>query len=147
MYRTLNAVVVMLAGAMPLAAGAQDATAAKREDLDVTLRIITSPDARLPDEIVRRIPLPPAPRADDRARARSTGEQSAADERANEVDSKRDSSDFGREMSERARDLAKEAAAQREDAGRSIAEEARRNNPGPPNPPPGGPPSTPPGRP
>jgi len=30
----------------------------KRNDLDVTMQIIVDPDAKLPDEVVRRIPLP-----------------------------------------------------------------------------------------
>src|SRR5687768_6439968 len=30
----------------------------KRDDLDVTMQIIVDPDAKLPDEVVRRIPLP-----------------------------------------------------------------------------------------
>jgi hypothetical protein len=44
---------------------AQTSPAPNRDDLDVTMRVIVDPDAKVPDEIVRRIPLPkpaqPAP--------------------------------------------------------------------------------------
>src|SRR5262245_19517613 len=37
---------------------AQESPAQRRDDLDVTMRVIVDPDAKVPDEIVRRIPLP-----------------------------------------------------------------------------------------
>ena len=46
---------------------AQSPPARNRDDLDVTMHVIVDPDAKVPDEIVRRIPLPkpaqPAPGA------------------------------------------------------------------------------------
>jgi hypothetical protein len=39
-------------------AAAQEQPQGKRDDLDVTMQIIVDPDAKLPDEVVRRIPLP-----------------------------------------------------------------------------------------
>ena len=57
--------VIMRAGVVPaafllLCLTAQSAAAQqeKRNDLDVTMQIIVDPDAKLPDEVVRRIPLP-----------------------------------------------------------------------------------------
>ncbi len=37
---------------------AQTPPARNRDDLDVTMHVIVDPDAKVPDEIVRRIPLP-----------------------------------------------------------------------------------------
>ena len=37
---------------------AQSPPARNRDDLDVTMHVIVDPDAKVPDEIVRRIPLP-----------------------------------------------------------------------------------------
>ena len=53
---------VMLAAVVALGSFTQHAAAQqsqeKRDDLDVTMQIIADPDAKLPDEVVRRIPLP-----------------------------------------------------------------------------------------
>ena len=89
-------------------------------DLDVTMRIITDPDAKLPDEIVRRITLPrPAPPAEDRRdEDRSTGLDRA--EQAREQGRQ-----FGQDVADSARD---------------HAEEARRNANPPGRPDPGAPP-------
>ena len=46
------------------AAGAQDKREPKNDELDVTMQIIVDPDAKLPDEVVRRIPLPERKPAD-----------------------------------------------------------------------------------
>lgn len=95
-----------------------------RDDLDVTMQIIVDPDAKLPDEVVRRIPLP----------ARKPDALPAA---AKEPAGKGEQPDRGR--SEAARELARErsqqASEQREQARRSVVEE-RRRNPGPPSEPP-----------
>jgi hypothetical protein len=42
----------------------------KRDDLDVTMQIIVDPDAKLPDEVVRRIPLPTRKSAESLVRHR-----------------------------------------------------------------------------
>src|SRR6185436_10841760 len=59
---------VMLAAVVALGSFAQRVDAQqsqeKRDDLDVTMQIIVDPDAKLPDEVVRRIPLPARKSAD-----------------------------------------------------------------------------------
>lgn len=106
----------------------------KRDDLDVTMQIIVDPDAKLPDEVVRRIPLPERKAADP-------SEQSA-DKKAAKPDaadagrqSAREAKELGREMADSAKQRAQDAAEQREQARRAAAEE-RRRNPGPPDRPP-----------
>lgn len=113
------------------------ASGSKNDDLDVTMQIIVDPDAKLPDEVVRRIPLPerkatpPAnPNAEPKAKGNEKQDKSAA----------REAKDLGREASQTDKDRAKE---QREQARRAAAEERRRNNDkdhGPPKTPPGHPP-------
>ena len=98
-----------------------------QDDLDVTMQIIVDPDAKLPDEVVRRIPLPERKPADS---TKPTAEKKAEKAAAAEA----------RETAREAKDVAKqEAAEQREQARRSRAEDRRRNdppgNPGNPNPP------------
>lgn len=123
---------------------AQQKPEAARDDLDVTMQIIVDPDAKLPDELIRRIPLParkptqPAPASGKDA---DKSDPPASDRADKGQERAREAQELGREMSERAKDLAKEAAEQREQARRSTAEE-RRRNPGRPDPP--GRPPTPP---
>jgi hypothetical protein len=107
---------------------AQDKPAPKPDDLDVTMQIITDPDAKLPDEVVRHIALPPR----KPAAAPANNATDAADKGQERA---REAKELGREASERAKERAKEAAEQREQANRSIADE-RRRNPDPPKPPP-----------
>lgn len=102
-----------------------------QDDLDVTMQIIVDPDAKLPDEVVRRIPLP------ERKPAEST--QPAADKQPDNKAEKSVASE-AREAAREAKDVAKqEAVEQREQARRSRAEDRRRDNPpgnpGHPNPP------------
>lgn len=126
----------MTACLMASLAGLAEAQTQQEEsgELDVTMRVLTDPDARLPDEIVRRIPLPAAP---------SPGQRGEPDANADQgQQTAQEASEAGREIAEQAREQAQEAAEQHRDAGRAIAEEARRNA-GPPQPPPG-PPVTPP---
>ena len=107
----------------------------KRDDLDVTMQIIVDPDAKLPDEVVRRIPLPERKPADQSA-------QSTKDPAADNKERAREAKELGRELGQSAKEKAQEAKEQREQARRSAAEERRRNPPEPPgNPnPPGRPP-------
>ena len=64
---------VMLAAVVALGSFTQRAAAQqsqeKRDDLDVTMQIIVDPDAKLPDEVVRRIPLPVRKSADQSSAA------------------------------------------------------------------------------
>jgi hypothetical protein len=120
------------------AAGAQEKAKPQNDELDVTMQIIVDPDAKLPDEIVRRIPLPvrkPAPQASTAA----GGERPLPDAADKGQERAREAEDLGEDMAERARETAREAAEQRERARRSIAEE-RRRNPSPPADPPARPP-------
>jgi hypothetical protein len=114
---------------------------AQRDDLDVTMQIIVDPHAKLPDEVVRKIPLPArktAPESPPNASKEPAKPDAAAkgQERASEA------KQLGREMSEQAKERAQDAAEQREQARRSKAED-RRRNPGPPVTPPGPPPAPP----
>lgn len=122
-------------------AHAQQQPQQKRDDLDVTMQIIVDPDAKLPDEVVRRIPLParkPADTSPANAGKSGKSEDAASDkheDRANEA------REHGRETSESAKERAREAQEQREAARRAEAEERRRergppDRPNPPNRPP-----------
>jgi len=106
--------------------------APRQDDLDVTLQIIVDPDAKLPEDVVRRIALPERkPVESTRSNAGKQTEKRADKAAAAEA----------RESAKEAKDLAKqEAAEQREQARRARAEERERNRP-PKNPnPPGRPP-------
>jgi hypothetical protein len=104
------------------AAADQPAPAERGGDLDVTMRIITDPDAKLPDEIVRRITLPP-PRPAPPAEDRSDEDRSTGLDRAEEA--REQGRQFGQDVADSARD---------------HAEEARRNANPPGRPDPGAPP-------
>lgn len=135
---------VMVLGLLAHAALAQQPSAApgpKRDDLDVTMQIIVDPDAKLPDEVVRRIPLPERKSAAPSATPATESQSKGADQdKANA----REAKELGREVGQSAKERAKEAAEQREQARRAAAEERRRNenHPNPPDrpDPPGRPP-------
>lgn len=113
-------------------ATAQAQAAPHGDELDVTMQIIVDPDAKLPDEVIRRIPLP-APKSSERSNAAADGRAApAAAEKGRQR--AQEAQELGREMADSARERAREAAEQRETARRSIAEERR--NPDPPDPPP-----------
>lgn len=120
---------------------AQEPAVEPREDLDVTMRVIVDPNARLPDEIVRRIPLPRA----ERPPGPPAGAGKSEDKDAGDAPPGRD---VAAEAREQGREFGKDVA----ERAREMAEEARRNAgppdgvPGPPVTPPG-PPETPPGPP
>jgi hypothetical protein len=118
---------------------AQTPPAPERDDLDVTMRVIVDPNSKVPDEIVRRIPLPkpaqsnaPAKPADQPAEPGKPAEPGAK----------------GQDRAAQAREQGREFGQQVSDQAKQRAEEARRNKPPatPPGQPPG-PPGTPPGRP
>jgi len=109
------------------AAFAQSPPASNRDDLDVTMHVIVDPDAKVPDEIARRIPLPkPAqPVKPDKPVKPGAQDQKPAAQGNGQ----------GREFGQQVSDDAKQRS-----------EEARNNKKPPPDKPPGKPPS-PPGRP
>lgn len=130
------------------AAVAQRAPAApepKRDDLDVTMQIIVDPDAKLPDEVVRRIPLPerksPASSASPSNQSQSQSKGADKQDQQNRNNA-REAQEVGKEAGQSAKERAKEAKEQREQARRAEAEERRRRNENNPNRPP-----NPPGRP
>lgn len=111
---------------------AQSPPARNRDDLDVTLHVIVDPDAKVPDEIVRRIPLPkPAQPAAGATNPATTGPNTT------EPGKPKGPSDQGRDFGKQVSEDAKQRA-----------EEVRNNDKKKPPPanPPGRPPS-PPGRP
>ena len=119
----------------------------KHDDLDVTMQIIVDPDAKLPDEVVRRIPLPARKPAE--SPSATGGEQSGKPETAgagkdkdSDKEQANEAREHGSETSEAAKERSREAAEQREAARRAEAEERRRergppdDRPDPPNRPP-----------
>lgn len=124
------------------ARAAEDKSASKPEELDVTMQIISDPNAKRPDEIIRRIPLP-VPKTESKAQSNanrdsSSGQENKGQERADAA------KELGSEMSDRAKERAQNAAEQREEARHSQADDHRQtNNPHPPPSPPGRPPRPP----
>jgi hypothetical protein len=118
------------------AAFAQSPPARNRDDLDVTMHVIVDPDAKVPDEIVRRIPLPkPAQPAPGGATTTESGKP--VEPGANDKDKK---------PAPAAGSQGREFGQQVSDEARQRAEEAKNNKKPKPEKPPGKPPS-PPGRP
>ena len=107
---------------------AQAPPARDRDDLDVTMHVIVDPDAKVPDEIVRRIPLPkpaqPATSAPDQS-----GKPS-------------ESGGQGQQHGNQAHDKGREFGEQVSDDAKQRSEEARHNK-GPPPDKPGKPPGHP----
>ena len=127
-------------------AAAQEQPQGKRDDLDVTMQIIVDPDAKLPDEVVRRIPLPTRKPAESPPPGTTGGQPGKPETPGGGKDENQDrgneAREQGRETSEAAKERAREAAEQREAARRAEAEERRRERgppddcPNPPNRPP-----------
>lgn len=134
-YATVIVLSLLAHGA--LAQQPPAASEPKRDDLDVTMQIIMDPDAKLPDEVVRRIPLPERKSAQPKVESNAEPQPKDADK-----SNAREAKELGREVGQSAKERAKEAAEQREQARRAEAEERRRNenNPNPPPNPPGRPP-------
>lgn len=147
--------VVVALGSFTQCAAAQQPQE-KRDDLDVTMQIIVDPDAKLPDEVVRRIPLPTRKSADQAsaAGAAATGNSNNSNNSNNSDNSgnsgksdKPDKSDLttgkerneaadeqhSKETSQAAHDRAREASDQREAARRAEAEERKKREHGPPD--------------
>lgn len=96
---------------------AQSPPARNRDDLDVTMHVIVDPDAKVPDEIVRRIPLP-------RPAQPATGKPKEPDGKGR---------DFGQQVSEEAKQRSEEA--------RNNKKPKHEKPPGKPPSPPGRPPT------
>jgi len=117
------------------AAFAQSPPTRNRDDLDVTMHVIVDPDAKVPDEIVRRIQLP------------KPAEATPAKDKNAETGKPAEPGAQGRERAAEARDKGREFGQQVSEEAKQRSEEARRNkNPKPdkPNPPPRDPPGRPP---
>jgi hypothetical protein len=112
---------------------AQSPPASNRDDLDVTMHVIVDPDAKVPDEIVRRIPLP-KPAQSATGAPSTTTEPGAKDKKpAPAPAAGSQGREFGQQVSEEAR---------------QRGEDAKNNKkPKPPPPKPPGKPPSPPGRP
>lgn len=147
MNACVRIVVLTLASCYSLSALAQE-RASGADDLDVTMQIIVDPNAKLPDEVVRRIPLPaqrssassptpsggkpvdkpePAAKGSERGQeSREVGKEAAesARERAKEA------REQAKEQREEARDAAKDA----KDQGKDKDPPARPDRPNPPRP-------------
>jgi hypothetical protein len=135
---------VMLAAVVALGSFAQRGDAQqsqeKRDDLDVTMQIIVDPDAKLPDEVVRRIPLPArkpdAPTGGAAGNSSNSGKSDGGKPESagsgKDKDATNEAREHGKEASQAAKERNREAAEQREAARRAEAEE-RRRQPGPPD--------------
>lgn len=124
-----TAIVALCAG-VEYAHAQQTSQTAKSEDLDVTMQIIVDSDAKLPDEVIRRIPLPARKPAERPAAQANTPEAAAQG-----LDRAREARETGREMAEHGKERAQDAVEQREQARRSAAQKRRRNPPAPREPP------------
>ena len=114
-------------------AGARDAPQ-PNDELDVTMQVIADPNAKLPEDVIRRIPLPP--RKPDAAATSPPARRDKGDDASSRGDERsREAREVGREISERAQERSQDATQQREQARRAIADE-RRRNPDPPRSPP-----------
>ena len=152
-----KSIAIARAGCVALAlscAVALHAQPGSETSLDVTIRLLPE-NAAGPEEITRRIELPPAaanptpPRADAADEAPPDNDRGRGDEVAGEARER--GREFGQENAERARENRENAgrpddAGPPDDAGRPE-DPGRPDDAGPPGEPPRGPPITPPGRP
>jgi len=133
MRRARRRILVFVSTMLVVSVGFAQTPARDDNDLDVTMRIIVDPDAKVPDEIVRRIPLPkPQPSTDT----------------APKPDKPNEPGEKGKQRASEAQGQGREFGQQTAEQAKQRADEARRNNdkppkppnpPGPPNPPPRGP--------
>ena len=115
MNARVRVVVLALAVACSSAMAAEQST--KHDDLDVTMQIIVDPNAKVPDEVVRRIPLPTArSAAPNRTPASKADEAKRPEGPANRNERAQESTELGREAADNARERAREAQQQREEA-------------------------------
>jgi len=129
-------ILALVPGFVATAAFSQSPPARSRDDLDVTMHVIVDPDAKVPDEIVRRIQLPKPGQAAPAEGKKSTDEKPA------------DAGAKGQERASEAREQGREFGQQVSEEAKQRAEEVKRNQgkkPDKPPPSPPGRPSTPPG--
>jgi hypothetical protein len=123
---SIRIITLVCLGCCSLPAVAQKKSAQK-DDLDVTMQIIVDPNAKLPEEVVRRIPLPASRTAASNANASKSSETKAESGKVKDDDKKNDggtkgaervqeSRELGREAADSARERAREAQQQREEA-------------------------------
>src|SRR6188474_953659 len=84
------------------AAFAQSPPAGNRDDLDVTMHVIVDPDAKVPDEIVRRIqlPKPQATPAKDKKDESGKPVEPGAQGRERAAEARDQGREFGQQVSE-----------------------------------------------
>ena len=116
MNACVRIVVLTLASCYSLSALAQE-RAGRDDDLDVTMQIIVDPDAKLPDEVVRRIPLP----------AQRSPASSASPTRSGgkPVDTKPEPAAKGAERNQESREVGKEAAESARERAKDAREQAK----------------------
>lgn len=112
MNACVRIVALTLASCYSLSALAQERVGGA-DDLDVTMQIIVDPNAKLPDEVVRRIPLP--------AQRSSASSASPTPSGRKPVDTKPEPAVRGSERGQESREAGKEAA----ESARERAKEAR----------------------
>jgi hypothetical protein len=144
MNACVRIVALTLVGCYSLSAVAQNTSekgnTGKRDDLDVTMQIIVDPNAKLPDEVVRRIPLPTARSPATTPGAPAKGPEAKPDAAAKGSERAQEARELGKDAADSARERAREAQQQREEARNSAAEERGRDKDrGPPDAPPGRP--------
>ena len=91
---------------------AQSPPAGNRDDLDVTMRVIVDPDAKVPDEIVRRIELPKpgqTPPAKDKNGDASKPAPPGAQGRGRAAEARDQGREFGQDVSEEAKQRSEDA--------------------------------------
>ena len=134
--------VLMLAFLVPVAF-AQAPPARDHDELDVTMRVIVDPNAKVPDEIVRKIQLPkPATPATSSDKKNDTGD-SNGNGKSNDGSKPSDPGSQGKGHSPDARGQGREFGQQVSEDAKQRSEEARQNHGKPPDKPPRGPPDRP----
>jgi hypothetical protein len=117
MMRRARRLATLLALFVPVAF-AQTPPAPDGDDLDVTMRVIVDPNAKVPDEIVRKIPLPkpatPATSSDkknDNAESKDGGKPSdpGSKGKGNAPDARGQGREFGQQVSEDAKKRSEDA--------------------------------------
>jgi hypothetical protein len=147
MNACVRIVALTLASCYSLSALAQEGVGGA-DDLDVTMQIIVDPNAKLPDEVVRRIPLPAQRSSASSASPTQSGAKpvdTKPEPAAKESERRQESREVGKEAAESARERAKEAreqATEQRDEARDVAKDAKdkdkdkgKDRPDRPNPP------------
>jgi len=128
----------MLALFVPVAF-AQTPPARDSDDLDVTMRVIVDPNAKVPDEIVRKIQLPkpattatPSDKANESGKPDDKGKPSdpGSQGKSNAPDARGQGREFGQQVSEDAKQRSEEAR-----QGKPPDKPPKPDRPEPPKPP------------